>query len=141
MGSMRSHVPDAAKGLQYLANVEEKHTIKESADAVKAAAGCRRIAACIVGAESGVTFADKLSLELGVCSNGIFPGGEELGGKYHGSSCFRCLECRSFRSWPRLSKPKTHKLRRAHQHLVYVGKEWPIKSLDSLLAAHRHHCK
>jgi biotin carboxylase len=73
---MRCHVPDAAKSLRYLAHVEEKRTIQESAAAVRAAAGGRTIVACIVGAESGVTFADKLSLELGVRSNGIFAGGD-----------------------------------------------------------------
>jgi biotin carboxylase len=72
----RSHVPDAAKGLQYLADVEEQSTIQESADAVRAAAGGRKIVACIVGCETGVTFADKLSEELGVCTNGAFPGGD-----------------------------------------------------------------
>lgn len=73
---MRSHVPDAAKGLPYLAEVEERGSIAESAAAVRSAAGGRQIVACIVGAESGVTFADKLSLELGVRSNGIFAGGD-----------------------------------------------------------------
>jgi len=74
--TMRSHVPEVAKSLKYLANVEERATIKQTAAAVKAAAGGRNIAACIVGAETGVTLADKLSLELGVLSNGIFPGGD-----------------------------------------------------------------
>jgi len=34
------------------------------------------VVACIVGGESGVTLADKLSSELGVVSNGVFGGGD-----------------------------------------------------------------
>lgn len=73
---MRAHVPDVCKGIKYHAEVEEKSTIPQTAAAVKAAAGGMPIAACIVGAETGVTLADKLSLELGVRSNGIFPLGD-----------------------------------------------------------------
>ncbi|EOD13344.1 hypothetical protein EMIHUDRAFT_246933 [Emiliania huxleyi CCMP1516] len=62
---MRAHVPDVCKGIKYHAEVEEKSTIPQTAAAVKAAAGGMPIAACIVGAETGVTLADKLSLELG----------------------------------------------------------------------------
>jgi len=72
----RTHVPENAKGLKYTAQVEEKATVGETADAVKAAAKGLTIAAVIVGGESGVTLADHLSLELGVRTNGIFPGGD-----------------------------------------------------------------
>jgi len=72
----RSHVSEAAKGLEYLAEVEEKATYAETAAAIKEAAGDMPIAACIVGGESGVTLADHLSAELGVRTNGIFAGGD-----------------------------------------------------------------
>lgn len=76
LDEFRSHVPVACKDLKYLAQVEEQATISKTAEAVKAAAGGRTIAACIVGGESGVTLADKLSLELGVRSNGVLPSGD-----------------------------------------------------------------
>jgi hypothetical protein len=56
--------------------VEERDTIAETAAAVKKAADPMKIVAVIVGGESGVTLADKLSLELKVRSNGIFPVGD-----------------------------------------------------------------
>ena len=52
---MRAHVPDVCKGIKYHAEVEEKSTIPQTAAAVKAAAGGMPIAACIVGAKTGVT--------------------------------------------------------------------------------------
>mmetsp|Transcript_10359 Transcript_10359/g.30408 ORF Transcript_10359/g.30408 Transcript_10359/m.30408 type:complete len:492 (+) Transcript_10359:54-1529(+) len=74
----RSHVPQCCKteGFKLQAEVEEADSITATAAAVRKAAGDMPIAACIVGGESGVTLADKLSLELGVLSNGIFPGGD-----------------------------------------------------------------
>jgi len=74
----RSHVPDSCKtqGFKFFAEIDEKSTIQLTAAAVQEAAACRRIAACIVGGESGVTLADKLSMQLGVVSNGVFPLGD-----------------------------------------------------------------
>jgi biotin carboxylase len=68
----RSHVPDCCKtlGFKYYAEIDEKSTIHATAIAVKEAAGSMPIAACIVGGESGVTLADKISMELGVTTNG-----------------------------------------------------------------------
>lgn len=73
---MRCHVPEAAKGLQYHAQIEERSSITETAAAVKAAAGGMPILACIVGAETGVTLADKLSGDLKVRTNGELPMGD-----------------------------------------------------------------
>jgi biotin carboxylase len=78
MDDMRSHIPDCCKteGFKFYAEVDERCSIEETAVAVKAIAGDMPIAACIVGGESGVTLADKLSLELGVRTNGVFPSGD-----------------------------------------------------------------
>jgi len=74
----RSHVPSCCKteGFRYHAEVEEKDSVPATAAALKKAAGGMPIVACIVGGESGVTLADKLSSELGVVSNGVFGGGD-----------------------------------------------------------------
>jgi len=74
----RSHIPDCCKtqGFKFLAQIEERSSIEATAAAVKEAAGHLPIAACIVGGESGVTLADKLSIELGVTTNGTFPSGD-----------------------------------------------------------------
>jgi len=72
----QSHVPDVAKGLKYHAEVEERATIPETAAAIREAVGGMPVVACIVGAESGVTLADYLSVELKVRTNGIFPLGD-----------------------------------------------------------------
>lgn len=72
----RLHVPDVCRGIEYHAEIEQQSTTPETAAAVKAAAGTMRIAACIVGAETGVTLADNLSAELKVRTNGIFHGGD-----------------------------------------------------------------
>jgi len=73
---IRCHVPSVAESLEYVASVEEASTIAGTAEQVKQAAAGREIVACICGAECGVTLADKLSFELGVLSNGVFPGGD-----------------------------------------------------------------
>lgn len=74
----RSHVPNCCKtsNFAFFMEIEEEATVVETASAVKAAAGGMPIVACIVGGESGVTLADKLSCELNVVSNGIFSGGD-----------------------------------------------------------------
>jgi predicted ATP-grasp superfamily ATP-dependent carboligase len=74
----RSHVPSCCKteGFKFYAEVEEEDSISATAAALKKAASGMSILACIVGGESGVTLADKLSTELGVVSNGIFAGGD-----------------------------------------------------------------
>merc|ERR1740121_877994 len=74
----RSHVPDSCKtqGFKFFAEIDEKSTIQLTAAAVQEAAASRHIAACIVGGESGVTLADKLSMQLGVVSNGVLPLGD-----------------------------------------------------------------
>eukprot|EP00441_Pelagodinium_beii_P044186 CAMPEP_0197651852 /NCGR_PEP_ID=MMETSP1338-20131121/34091_1 /TAXON_ID=43686 ORGANISM="Pelagodinium beii, Strain RCC1491" /NCGR_SAMPLE_ID=MMETSP1338 /ASSEMBLY_ACC=CAM_ASM_000754 /LENGTH=516 /DNA_ID=CAMNT_0043226603 /DNA_START=126 /DNA_END=1676 /DNA_ORIENTATION=- len=72
----RLHMPSDCKNIKFHAEVEELSTIRETADAVRAAAGGMRIVACIVGAETGVTLADHLSVELKVRTNGIFDGGD-----------------------------------------------------------------
>lgn len=73
---MRSHVPMCCKNLKYFADVEEARTIPETAAAVRKAAAGQTIVACIVGGESGVTLADKLSQELNVRTNGVLPTGD-----------------------------------------------------------------
>jgi len=73
---LREHVPSVAIGVKYIATLDEDSSITATAQKVRAAAAGRSIAACICGAETGVTLADKLSLELGVLSNGIFHGGD-----------------------------------------------------------------
>lgn len=74
----RSHVPDCCKteGFKYLCEIDEQSSVDATAAAVKEAAGDLPIVACIVGGESGVTLADKLSVELGVTTNGIFSLGD-----------------------------------------------------------------
>merc|ERR1719355_375539 len=74
----RSHVPNCCKtnNFAFFMEIEEEATVVETASAVKAAARGMPIVACIVGGESGVTLADKLSSELGVVSNGVFGGGD-----------------------------------------------------------------
>merc|ERR1712048_361058 len=74
----RSHVPNCCKtnNFSFFMEVEEKASIAETASVVKEAAASMPIVACIVGGESGVTLADKLSCELNVVSNGIFFGGD-----------------------------------------------------------------
>jgi len=68
--TMRSHVPQTCKDLKYKAEVNELATIAETVAAVREAAGETPLAACIVGGESGVTLADRLSEELGLKTNG-----------------------------------------------------------------------
>merc|ERR1712190_539844 len=74
----KSHVPDCCKtqGFKFCDEIDEMHTIEDTAAAVLAAAGSAPIVACIVGGESGVTLADKLSLKLGLRTNGEFPLGD-----------------------------------------------------------------
>jgi len=74
----RSHVPDCCKtqGFRYFSEIDEQSSVDATAAAVKEAAGDLPIVACIVGGESGVTLADKLSVELGVTTNGIFSLGD-----------------------------------------------------------------
>jgi biotin carboxylase len=66
----RTHVPSCARSLTYHAQVDEKETIKETAEAVKTAVGDLELAAVICGSEAGVTLADALSVELNVRTNG-----------------------------------------------------------------------
>jgi len=74
----KSHLPDCClTNFSFYAEVEEgEKTISETAAAVKKAAAPMKIVAVIVGGESGVTLADKLSTELKVRSNGIFSIGD-----------------------------------------------------------------
>uniref|UniRef100_A0A7S4SP54 ATP-grasp domain-containing protein n=1 Tax=Alexandrium monilatum TaxID=311494 RepID=A0A7S4SP54_9DINO len=65
------HTPASAKSLHYHAVVHERATVEETAAAVLAAAGNLGLAACIAGAEPGVSLADALSQELGLRTNGI----------------------------------------------------------------------
>jgi len=70
----KKHVPLCCKDLVYHAQVDERATIKETAEAVRAAAGSLELVACIVGAEAGVSLADALSVELGLRTNGVSAG-------------------------------------------------------------------
>jgi len=73
----KSHLPDCClTNFSFYAEVEERDTVAATAAAVKKAADPMEIVAVIVGGESGVTLADKLSTELKVRSNGIFPMGD-----------------------------------------------------------------
>lgn len=56
--------------VQYLAEIEERNTIEETAAALKDACSGKELVAIIVGAESGVTVADALSEELQLRTNG-----------------------------------------------------------------------
>lgn len=67
---LRTHVPLSVKGLRYLAEVSEMPSVKETAAAVRHAAGKLQLLACIVGCDTGVTLADALSEELGLLTNG-----------------------------------------------------------------------
>mmetsp|Transcript_44905 Transcript_44905/g.112931 ORF Transcript_44905/g.112931 Transcript_44905/m.112931 type:complete len:529 (+) Transcript_44905:65-1651(+) len=73
---MRAHVPDRCRNLEYHAEVVERGTITNTAAAVRAAAGGMPIIACIVGADTGITLADHLSMELKVRTNGTLPLGD-----------------------------------------------------------------
>lgn len=68
--AVKFHVPLSVKAVAYLAELEERQTVPETADAVLAAAGDLRVVACIVGGEPGVMLADALSQELGLRTNG-----------------------------------------------------------------------
>lgn len=72
----RCHVPECCRNIKYHREIDEMDTVEATAEAVRQAAGEQPIAACIVGGESGVTLADKLSLQLGVRSNGLLPSGD-----------------------------------------------------------------
>jgi len=66
----RKHVPQAAVGLRYMAQVEELGTVEQTAEAVRhACRGCELLAV-IIGAETGVTLGDAVSEELGLMTNG-----------------------------------------------------------------------
>jgi biotin carboxylase len=67
---MKTHVPQSCGKMSYLAEIDEEGDLKHTADAVKAAAGDRGIAACLAGGEAGVDLADALSEFLGVRTNG-----------------------------------------------------------------------
>jgi hypothetical protein len=68
---MRTHVPQSCGPLNYIAQVEERETIEETAKACHEAAGeGYRIHACLAGGEAGVDCADALSECLGLLSNG-----------------------------------------------------------------------
>lgn len=67
---LRAHVPPAAKGLHYLASVDEMESLEETATALKNACGKFELVMVVVGGESGVTLADELSEYLGLRSNG-----------------------------------------------------------------------
>jgi len=56
--------------VDYLAEIEEHTTVKETAYALTQACGSAELVAVVVGAESGVTVADALSEELGLRTNG-----------------------------------------------------------------------
>lgn len=77
---LRSHVPDLCKteGFAYCAELVEKASIEDTAVEVRAVAERMNIevVACMVGGESGVTLADKLSSELKLRSNGLLPAGD-----------------------------------------------------------------
>jgi predicted ATP-grasp superfamily ATP-dependent carboligase len=70
----KAHVPLCARSLRYHGEVDEMATIRETAGAVRAAAGELELVACICGAEAGVYLADALSEELGVRTNGVSAG-------------------------------------------------------------------
>jgi len=78
MPEFKSHLPDCcvSTNFSFYAEVDEKETIAATAAAVKKAVDPMKIIAVIVGGESGVTLADKLSTEMQVRSNGIFSVGD-----------------------------------------------------------------
>jgi len=78
MPEFKSHLPDCciSTNFSFYAEVDEKETIAATAAAVKKAVDPMKIVAIIVGGESGVTLADKLSTEMQVRSNGIFSVGD-----------------------------------------------------------------
>jgi biotin carboxylase len=68
---MRHHVPVAARGLKYHAEIEEQSTLQSTVAAITAAVTDKlHLQACIVGAETGVPLADALSQALGLRTNG-----------------------------------------------------------------------
>jgi len=67
---VRSHVPADARGLEFLASVEERPSVARTAEALRAACGDLPLLACAVGCETGVSLADALSEELGLRTNG-----------------------------------------------------------------------
>ena len=75
-GKLAEGQDEVGVGGRWIEVEEGERTIAETAAAVKKAADPMKIVAVIVGGESGVTLADKLSTELKVRSNGIFPFGD-----------------------------------------------------------------
>lgn len=67
---MKTHVPQSCGSMNYLAQVDEVGSLKETADAVKDAVDGKNIVACLAGGEAGVDLADALSEYLGLRTNG-----------------------------------------------------------------------
>jgi biotin carboxylase len=67
---MKTHVPNLCGKLEYLAEIEEGSSLKETAERCRRAAGDAEIIACMVGGEAGVDLADSLSEHLGLQTNG-----------------------------------------------------------------------
>ena len=69
---MKTHVPQSAGTMKYLAEVDEPKPddLKATAEACKAAVGDKEIVACLAGGEAGVVLADALSEFLGLRTNG-----------------------------------------------------------------------
>jgi len=67
---MKTHVPQSAGTMHYFCEVDEQDSLDSTADAVRAAAQGRELAACVAGGEAGVDLADALSEKLGLRTNG-----------------------------------------------------------------------
>lgn len=72
VGDIKSHVPDCAKAIKWLATVDQMEEPETSVLAAKINSLIEtELVACVVGAETGVVTADALSAELGLRSNGV----------------------------------------------------------------------
>ncbi len=67
---MKTHVPQSCGSMNYIAQVDEIGSLRETAEAVKDAANGKNIVACLAGGEAGVDLADALSEFLGLRTNG-----------------------------------------------------------------------
>jgi biotin carboxylase len=67
---MKTHVPQSCGKMSYLAEVTQVGSLSDTAEAVKAAAGGKVLAACLAGGEAGVDLADALSEFLSLRTNG-----------------------------------------------------------------------
>eukprot|EP00425_Heterocapsa_triquetra_P036439 CAMPEP_0195066106 /NCGR_PEP_ID=MMETSP0448-20130528/11546_1 /TAXON_ID=66468 /ORGANISM="Heterocapsa triquestra, Strain CCMP 448" /LENGTH=439 /DNA_ID=CAMNT_0040097293 /DNA_START=56 /DNA_END=1375 /DNA_ORIENTATION=- len=99
-GENRGHLPKAAVGFpeNFLAEVEEQHTLEGTADVLRKATGGAELAAVICGGETGVKVCDALSEHLGLRGNSTANGMENRRDKRVQQDAVKAAGLRSVRS-------------------------------------------